>query len=107
MYRPEFMEMDGTHDHNIEIPLTFTYSVEPESICSINEYNREGQAVTTNSLNHFKDPPEACVVVGGLNQELISHWKFHSNQYACGKLYHTKGMFLGYKWMNISIAEMY
>ncbi len=30
-FRPEFMEMDKTYDHNIEIPLTFTYSAEAES----------------------------------------------------------------------------
>ncbi len=30
-YRPEFMEMDG-----IEISLTLTYGVEPESICNNN-----------------------------------------------------------------------
>ncbi len=44
-HRPEFMEMDGTYDHNIEIPLTFTYGAEPESICNINEYNGEGPAL--------------------------------------------------------------
>ncbi len=39
-YRPEFMEMDGTYSHNIKIPLTITYGIEPESICNVNEYNR-------------------------------------------------------------------
>ncbi len=28
LYKPEFMEMDGTYVHNIEIPLTFTYGAE-------------------------------------------------------------------------------
>ncbi len=27
--------------------------------------------------------------------------------YACGKLDHTKGMFVGYKWTRITVAEMY
>ncbi len=65
-YRPEFMEMDGTYDHNIKIPLTFTYSVEPESICNVNEYDGEGPVVKTNVLNHFKDGfhvalPQICL----------------------------------------------
>ncbi len=45
LYRPEFMEMDRTYGHNIEIPLTFTYGAEPVSICIVNEYNGEGLAV--------------------------------------------------------------
>ncbi len=53
--KPEFMEMDGTSDHNIEIPLTSTYGTEPESIWNFNKYNRKGPAVTTNAFNHFKD----------------------------------------------------
>ncbi len=76
LYRPKFMEMDGTYNYNIEIPLTFTYSVEPKSICNVNEYNREGQLVKTSDC--FKDPLEACVVASGLNRELISHLTFHS-----------------------------
>ena len=98
------MEKDGTYDHNIEIPLTFTYSAEPESICNVNEYIGEGSVVKTNALNCFKDPLEACAVAGGFNQELIFHLTFHSNKYACGKLDHTKGMFVGYKWTNITVA---
>ncbi len=101
------MEMDGTYDHNIEIPLTFTYGAEPESICNVNEYNRKGPAVKTNACNHFKDLLEACALAGGLNQELISNLTLHSNEYACGKLDHTKRIFVGYKWMNITVAKMY
>ncbi len=77
LYRPEFLEMDGSQHHNIEIQLTFTYDAEPESTCNVNEYNREGLAVKTNALNHFKDLIEACAVAGGLNQGLTSHLIFH------------------------------
>ncbi len=49
----------------------------------------------------------ACEVAGGLNRELISQWMFHSNKYACGKVDHSKGAFVGYKWTNMSIAKMY
>ncbi len=87
------MEIYGTYDHNIEIPLMFTYSAEPESICNVNEYNREGPVVKTNALNCFNNPLVACAVAGGLNQELISHLTIQSPQYACGKLDHTKGIF--------------
>ncbi len=61
------MEMDGTYDHNIEIPLTFTYVAEPESIFNVNEHNRNGPAVKTNALNCLKDLLEACAVAGDLN----------------------------------------
>ncbi len=105
--RPEFMEKDGTYDHNIEIPLTFTCTAEPESTCNVNKYIKKGPVVKTNVLNHFKDMLEACAVAGGLNQELISHLTFQSNENAHGKLDHTKGMFVGYKWTNITISEMY
>ncbi len=33
-YDPDFMEMDETYKHNIEILLTFTYGVQQESICN-------------------------------------------------------------------------
>ncbi len=42
------MEMDGTYDHNIEIQLSFNFVAELDSICNVNEYNREGPAVKTN-----------------------------------------------------------
>ncbi len=29
LYKLDFIEMDGTYDHNIEIPFTFTYGAEP------------------------------------------------------------------------------
>ncbi len=54
-YRPEFMEMDGTYDYNIEIPLSFTYDAEPKRICNVNEYNSEGSAIKANALHCFKD----------------------------------------------------
>ncbi len=73
------LKMDGKYDHNIEIPMTFTYNVEPKSIWNLNEYNGEGPAAKTNPLNHFKDPLEACVVAGGLNWELISYLTFNLN----------------------------
>ncbi len=38
LYKPEFMEMDGTYEHKIENPLTFTYGAELESMCNVNEY---------------------------------------------------------------------
>ncbi len=63
--------MNGTYDHNIEIPLTFTYGAEPESIFSVNKYIGKGPVVTTNVLNCFKDPLEACAIAG-LSRELIS-----------------------------------
>ncbi len=106
-YKPEFMEMDGTYAHNIEIPLTFTNGAEPESIYNVNEYNRKGPVDTINTLNHLKDPLKACVVAGVLNRELISQLKFHSNKYAHGKIDHSDGMFVGYKWFFNSIAEMH
>ncbi len=89
------MEIDGTYDHNIEIPKTFIYSAKSESICNFNECNREGPAVKTVTLNHFKDLLEACAVDGGLNRELITHLTFHSNKYSHGKLDHTSRIFVG------------
>ncbi len=83
-YKLIYMEMDGTYVQNIEILFTFTYSAEPESIYNANEYNGNGPVVTTNALNHFTHLLEACVIVGSLKRELISHLKFHSNEYACG-----------------------
>ncbi len=56
----EFMEMDGTYVHNIEIPLTFTYSAEPKSICNVNKHNQKGPSGTINEFNCFND---LCVVV--------------------------------------------
>ncbi len=54
-----FLEIDGTYDHNIEIPLNFTHGAEQESICNVNKYNQKGPVVTSNALNHFKDSLEA------------------------------------------------
>ncbi len=64
--------------------MTFTYAAKPESICNVSEYNGVGPAVKTNTLN--------C---------------FNSNQYARGKLDHVNGKFVGYKWKNIIMSEMY
>ncbi len=50
LYRPEFMEMDGTYDNNIEISLTFSYGAESKSLCHVNEYNRDDPAVEVNAL---------------------------------------------------------
>ncbi len=47
------------------------------------------------------------LVVSGLNRELISHLTFHSYQYACGKLDHVSQTIVGYKWINISMSDMY
>ncbi len=47
-------------------------------------------AVTTDSLNYFKDLLEVCLVAGGLNRELISEITFHLNGYAHGKVDHSK-----------------
>ncbi len=63
LYKPEFMEINGTYVHNIEMPLIFTYGAEPGSICNVNKYKRKGPAVTTNALC-FKDLLEACMVAG-------------------------------------------
>ncbi len=94
----------------LQIPiaiLKFTYGIKPESIYNVNEYIGEGSVVKTNAHNHFRDPLEACMVADGLNRELISHLTFYSNEYTHGKLDHTKGMFAGYEWTNITIAETY
>ncbi len=100
------MELDGTYKHNIDIPLTFTYGAESESMCNINQYNGKGPGVTTNALNCFKDLLKACAVAGGLNRELISQLTFHSNKYNCGKVDYSKGTFVGYNWTNISNVSM-
>ena len=69
LYKLEFMEMDGTYEHNIAILLTFTFGAELENIWNINKYNGKGPAVTTNALNPCKDLLEACAVAGNLNRE--------------------------------------
>ncbi len=92
------MEMDGTYDHNIEIPMNFIYGAKSESICNANKYNRNGPAVKINALNHFKDPLETCVVAGSLNRELISQLIFYSNKYTSGKVDHYKAT---------NVAEIY
>ncbi len=33
-YNPDFVEIDDTYDHNIQIPLTFTNGAVPESMCA-------------------------------------------------------------------------
>jgi len=38
-HKPEFMEMDETYVHNIEIPLAFTYGAEPESLLVVSTEN--------------------------------------------------------------------
>ncbi len=60
LYKWEFMEIDWTHVHNIEIPLIFTYGAELESIYNVKEYNRKGPAVTTNTLYCFKTAWGMC-----------------------------------------------
>ncbi len=52
-YNLDFMEMDGTFKNNIEIPLTFTYGAEPESISNVNEYKGDGPAIQPSALNQF------------------------------------------------------
>ncbi len=46
MYNPEYLEMDGTNDQIIEIPLTFTSGVVPESVWNHHHYNGPGAAIT-------------------------------------------------------------
>ncbi len=87
--------------------MTYTYGAEPESICHVNQYNRKGPAVTTNALDCLKDLLDAFAIAGSFNRELISQLTFHSNKYACGKEDDSKGVFVGYKCTNVSIAEMY
>ncbi len=98
--------MDGTYNHNIKIPLMFTYGAEPYSICTVNEYNGEGPTVKTKALICFKDLLESCAVMGS-SGELIAHLMFHSNKYAHGKFDYTKRTFVGYKWTIISVREIY
>ncbi len=54
LYRPEFMEMDGTYDHNNEIPLTFSYGVEPKSICNVNKHKGKVQRLKPMHLIVFR-----------------------------------------------------
>ncbi len=77
-YNPEYMEMDGTCDHKIQILLTFTNGVVPENMCNQYIYNGPGSATGDNALNRFHDPLVACAVAGGLHHELISHLIVHS-----------------------------
>ncbi len=89
-----------------QIKLTFTYGAKPESISNANESNGIGPACKTNALNCFKDLLKACAVAGGFNRELISYLFFHSNEYACGKLDHINGTFVGYTWTSITLSAM-
>ncbi len=73
----------------------------------MSEYDSTGPVVKTNVLNYFKDPLEAFAVADGLDRELISHLMLHSNNFACGKLDHMNGTFVGYKWTNITVFKMY
>ncbi len=52
-YEPEFMEMDGSYAHNNEIPLTFTYCAEPESLYNVNKGNGKDPAATINAHNYL------------------------------------------------------
>ncbi len=58
LYKLEYMDMDGTYNHKIEIPLTFTYGAKPESIYNMNKYDSIGHALK---------------LASSLNRELISH----------------------------------
>ncbi len=91
------METDGTYDHDIQIPLTFTYGAIQECMCNYHFYNGPGPAIRDYALNRFKVSLEACTLAGDLDCELIPHLTFHSNYYAYLKLgNHAK--FIGYKW---------
>ncbi len=74
---PEYMEMDGTYDHNIHFLLRFTYVAVPESICNHHVCNKPGPTIRNNALNRFKNPLEACAVAGGLNSELMPRLTFY------------------------------
>ncbi len=105
-YNPNFMEMDGTYDCNIKIPMNFSYWTVPKSIHNIYIYNECSPPFRDNAPNRFKGPFEACAVAGGLNRELILHLMLHTNEYAHSKSF-DYGDFCRYKCSNISIAEMY
>ncbi len=83
LYNPDFMETDGMYDQNIKMLWTFCYSKETEVIINDFNYNGSGLSTKGSTLNRFKSPLEACVVVGGQNRDSISHWTFYSNKYAC------------------------
>ncbi len=82
LYKPDFVKMDDTYDHNIKIPMTLSYGAVPKSICKHHVHNGCRPATTN---NQFKYPLEACAVAGSLNQELLSNFTFLSNEYECSK----------------------
>ncbi len=77
--------MDGTYDHNMQIPLTFIYGEVPEIKCNHHVYIGCGPKIRDNALNRFEDPLEASAVAGSLNCELISNLTVHSNEFMCLK----------------------
>ncbi len=88
---------DRTYKGIVKNLLRFTYGAKPESICKVTEYNSVRPVVKTN----------ASAVAGCFSRELISHLMFHSNQYACGKLDHVNGTFIGYEWTKITVSEFH
>ncbi len=67
LYKLDIMEIDGIYDHNVKIPLTFTYNVLPKILCNHHIYNGCGLSTRDNVLNQCKNPLKACEVAGGLN----------------------------------------
>ncbi len=72
----------------------------------MHSYDGPGPCLNNFVRNHLNDPPEACAIARGLDQDLISNLTFNSNQYARGKLT-TTGNFGGSVWKNILVKEMY
>ncbi len=84
------METDGCYNHNIKIPIAFTYGV----VLHPKDY-----AIIMYTMDMFQ-PLEIMI---GLNQELIFHLTFHSNEYVCLKA-DEDGTFAGHKCCNISVT---
>ncbi len=62
---PVFMEMDGTHNHDIKTPMTLPYGREPENTSDNNKYNDSKPSIKESLLNLFKSPLETCAMAGG------------------------------------------